>query len=112
MVQLGRFQSNVLVVQEQRSRIAVQKSNGSVLQVLQCHRFVIIHVHGHHTIAIDSYVSLFKIEIYLYVKTIFIHIEISMILRTIYIINKKLVGFFKFSSVSKMLNLICSRFFL
>jgi len=42
------------MVQEQRARITIQKPNGPFLQVLQCHSFIIIRVHGRYTIAVDS----------------------------------------------------------
>lgn len=54
MVWFGRFQSGLLVVQEQCARVAVQEPNGPVLQILQCHCVIIVHVHGHYTTAVNT----------------------------------------------------------
>lgn len=57
MVQLGRIQPGVPVVQEKRTRIAIQKPKRPVLQVLQRHRLIVIHLYGRYSTAIDAHVS-------------------------------------------------------
>jgi len=42
------------MVQEQRTRITIQKPNGPFLQVLQCHSIVIICLYDYYTIAVGS----------------------------------------------------------